>query len=89
MVFQSFYGPDFNVCDRSLFRELKKRIGTVSYKSHTEYDEAIKSDFHSIREDLKKNKSLSFSNTVKQSLIIVVIMSLTSTVLSFSLHLQF
>ena len=51
MVFQSPYSPDFNLCDRWLFRELKKRLGTVSYKSHTEVEEAIKSAFHSIPEE--------------------------------------
>ena len=51
MVFQSPYSPDFNLCDRWLFRELKKRLGIVTYKSHTEIEEAIKSAFRSIPEE--------------------------------------
>lgn len=51
MIFQSPYSPDFNLCDRWLFRELKKRLGTVTYKSHDEIEEAIKRAFHSIPEE--------------------------------------
>ena len=60
MVFQSPYSPDFNLCDRWLFRELKTRLGTKTYRYHLEIKEAIKVSFRSIPEKFAKQISLLF-----------------------------
>ena len=50
LVLKSPYSPDFKICDRWLFHELKRRLGTEIYSSHTEIEEATKKVFHDIPE---------------------------------------
>ena len=56
LVFQSPYSPDFNICDRWLFKELKRHLGTQIYNSSSEIADAIKNAFKSIPEDKFKKQ---------------------------------
>lgn len=48
LVFQAPYSPDFNICDRWLLRELKRKVSNQRFTSHEELEAALKIAFHSI-----------------------------------------
>ena len=50
LVFQAPYSPDLNICDRWLFRELKRQVRDKVFESHIELEDGLKSAFHQIPE---------------------------------------
>ena len=51
LVFQAPYSPDLNICDRWLFRELKRKLKGELFDSHIELENGFKTAFNQIPEN--------------------------------------